>query len=241
MVNNIIDISFYSDEFLLKGHLHLPEKEKPTVIIGCHGLASDGDSPKQIALAEACNKIGLGYFRFSHRGCGLSEGEFLKVTNQKARCNDLRSAVDSILKRSDTGDTIGLFGSSMGGTTCLAMAVEFQSLATIIIAAPVDSSTLSREPDKYKDYQVLPKAFYEKNLTFNISEDINSINNLLIFHGDTDEIVPFVNAEMAYSRANDPKKLIVQKNGDHRMSDEMHQKEFIQESVKWYKNYIVEL
>ncbi len=32
-----------------------------------------------------------------------------------------------------------------------------------------------------------------------------------------------------------PKKLIVQKNGDHRMSDENNQTEFIREASLWFK------
>ncbi len=72
----IKDISFFSDGFKLKGYLHLPSTNRPPVVIGSHGLYSSSSSPKQIALADQCNRFGIAYFRFDHRGCGGSEGKF---------------------------------------------------------------------------------------------------------------------------------------------------------------------
>jgi len=118
------DISFVSGGFVLKGKLHLPEAHQPPVVIGSHGLYSSKDSPKQIALAGACNRLGMAYFRFDHRGCGSSQGEFVKVTSLASRCQDLKDAVEAVLKHEDTGRRIGLFGSSMGGTVSLSIAAE---------------------------------------------------------------------------------------------------------------------
>ena len=73
------NISFNSDSLKLKGVLHLPDDGQPPVVIGSHGLYSSGSSPKQIALAEQCNRLGIAYFRFDHRGCGSSQGEFERV------------------------------------------------------------------------------------------------------------------------------------------------------------------
>ncbi len=83
-------ISFHSDGLILKGTLHLPTVDHPPVVIGSHGLYSNQDSPKQIALARACNTLGMAYFRFDHRGCGSSQGEFDPVTSLAARCTDLK-------------------------------------------------------------------------------------------------------------------------------------------------------
>ena len=110
------DITFLSDGLALKGTLHLPPSDKPPIVIGLHGLYSSQESPKQIALARACNALGLAYLRFDHRGCGRSQGEFEKVTSLAARCRDLKSAIETVKAWPDTSDQIGLFGSSMGGT-----------------------------------------------------------------------------------------------------------------------------
>ncbi|MBR9980379.1 MAG: damage-inducible protein CinA, partial [Desulfatitalea sp.] len=59
-----------SDGHRLTGTLHLPDVERPPVVIGCHGLLADRRSPKQIALASALGRLGIAYLRFDHRGCG---------------------------------------------------------------------------------------------------------------------------------------------------------------------------
>ena len=59
---------------------------------------------------------------------------------------------------------------------------------------------------------------------------------MLIIHGETDNTVPLSHAEEIHRLAGDPKKLIVQKNGDHRMSNEVHQNEFIREASLWFKS-----
>ena len=115
-------IKFSSDEFRLVGTLHMPPAVSPKVVIGCHGLLANRQSPKQISLAEACNRKGLAYFRFDHRGCGDSEGEFSAVTSLDARCRDLQWAIATIEANADTGPIACLFGSSFGGSVVLAHA-----------------------------------------------------------------------------------------------------------------------
>ena len=61
------------------------------LVVGCHGLLSDRRSPKQTALAGACQRQGMAYFRFDHRGCGESEGRLEEHTTLEARCSDLLS------------------------------------------------------------------------------------------------------------------------------------------------------
>ena len=68
-----------SENFLLRGMLHIPTDEKGPVVIGSHGLLSSGNSPKQIELAKRCGEFGIAFFRFDHRGCGKSEGVFKEV------------------------------------------------------------------------------------------------------------------------------------------------------------------
>ncbi len=94
-------ISFQSDKLSLSGMLHRPEVEQPPLVIGCHGLLSSSESPKQIELAKACNALGIAFFRVDHRGCGQSEGLFKDVTSFEGRCNDLKSALSQMRARSD--------------------------------------------------------------------------------------------------------------------------------------------
>ncbi|GAB6094918.1 alpha/beta hydrolase [Desulfatiferula olefinivorans] len=233
MHETTLPITFTADGYRLSGVLHLPDADRPPVVIGSHGLASDGDSPKQIDLARACTDLGLAYFRFHHRGCGTSEGFFPDVTSLENRICDLKAAADAVLSRPDTGDRLALFGSSMGGTTCLAASRDLPALGYVVVAAPVYGPSLTTPPERLTDEPQLDEAFYKRLRDFDIRPLLSGIRNILIFHGDKDEVVPIENGRMLFSGARDPKRMIVQKNGDHRISDPKHQKEFIREAALW--------
>ena len=228
-------ISFKSNGFLIKGTLHLPELKCPPVVIGVHGLFSDSSSPKQIELAKKCNALNIAFFRFDHRGCGESEGVFRDVTSFDARQSDLINAVKTVYSRNDTGNRIGLFGSSLGGTLCISVANILKIEALVTFAAPVRSKPLIEALDKSNHLNNLPLSFYKTNLNFDISDKLPDIHNILIFHGDSDKIVPLSDANEIYSKAGNPKKLIIQYQGDHRMSNKDHQTQFLNESALWFK------
>jgi alpha-beta hydrolase superfamily lysophospholipase len=231
-------ITFSSDRFILRGTLHLPLKEKPPAVIGCHGLLSSSNSPKQIQLATKCATHGIAFFRFDHRGCGQSSGIFKQVTSLEARCNDLISAIDTIRARQDVGDCLGLFGSSMGGAVCLSVAATHDVDSLVTFAAPVRSGSITFSSEKSEEPNGPVPSFHKNNLQSDISGKLSSIKNILILHGDSDDLVPPSNAREIYEKTCEPKKLIMQKNGDHRMSNEKHQKTFLQEAVLWYQNYL---
>jgi uncharacterized protein len=235
----MIEVHFSSDNLTLKGTLHLPPVEKPPVVIGSHGLYSSANSPKQVALAEACNRMGLAFSRFDHRGCGGSQGEFKKVTTLEARCRDLKCAVEMIRARTDIGSRIGLFGSSMGGTVCLCIADELAVNAMVTYAAPIRSKIFREGAGKLEKANSAGIFFDLNKQPFDISGRLSAIRNILIIHGDADEIVPLSHAREFYHRVGHPKKLIVQSHGDHPMSDKNHQEAFIQESVSWFNNSLL--
>ena len=222
-------ISFLSDNFLLRGILHIPAVEKGPVVIGSHGLLSSGNSPKQIELARRCNDFGIAFFRFDHRGCGKSEGVFKEVTSLDGRRTDILSAIETIRGQGYIGSRIGLFGSSMGGAACISAAGTTKIDSIVVIAAPLRSRMIKRPAEKQD------KVEYKK-LSFDISGKLSGINNILIFHGDADQVVPFSNALELYEKAADTKKLIMQEDGDHLMSNIAHQEEFICEAGLWFKN-----
>jgi len=232
------EITFTSDGFLLHGTLSKPDIPKPPVVIGSHGLLSDSNSPKQIRLAQACNQRNSAFFRFDHRGCGQSQGNFQDVTTLNARCNDLVAAIKVMQSRNDIGDQIGLFGSSLGGAASLAVAAQIKVSALVIVAAPVRSRDLEKVSQSSDEFGALPFSFYEKKLQFDISDMLSSADTILIFHGDNDAIVPLDNAYKIMAKTGDPKKLIIQKNGDHRMSNPEDQKNFIRQAVLWFDAHL---
>jgi alpha-beta hydrolase superfamily lysophospholipase len=232
---NMENISFEADGLKLKGILHLPDDKRPPVVIGSHGLYSTSSSPKQIALAGECNRLGIAYFRFDHRGCGRSEGEFNRVTSLEARCQDLVAAVEIIHSRIDTSGSLGLFGSSMGGTVCLNTAGQLAVDAMVTFAAPIRSDLTGSQPETPRSEIVFDAA----KRRFDITKGLSGISNILIFHGDADDVVPVSHAREIYSLAHQPKQMIIQKGGDHPMSNKAHQKEFIREAALWFKQSLI--
>ncbi len=225
----------------LRGALHHPGTKKPPVVVGCHGLFSDGNSPKQIALAEKLNGLGIAFFRFHHRGCGTSEGNFSDVTSLEGRTRDLAAAVGMLRERTDTGDAVGLFGSSMGGAVCLSAAPDLDVSAIVTVAAPVrimSDDAAMRAIQRSGDGAAVDPAFYRRRLTFDLSDRLSRLHHILVFHGEDDDIIPVANAYEILQNAGDPKRLILQKNGDHRISDPAHQEEFMAEAVCWFGRYL---
>ncbi len=228
------EILFSSDEFLLKGYLHLPPVAGPPFVIGCHGLFSDKNSPKQIELAQHCNELNIAYFRFDHRGCGESNAPFETVTSLDARCRDLKAAVKMLKAREDLGDPMGLFGSSMGGTVCLALAGRIQATCVISWAAPIRSADLVQKHTGLTGSSDIP---FKKN-PFDICNQLTDLHNILIFHGDADETVPLPHAAEIYERVAEPKKLVIIPQSDHRMSNRIDQQAFLREASLWFHTFL---
>ena len=231
---SVKEIQFSSEEFQLKGYLHLPSTPSPAVIIGSHGLFSDKDSPKQIALAQRCIQQHMAYFRFDHRGCGDSKAPFDQVTSLQARCADLMAAAKMLTSRSDLGNQLGLFGSSMGGSVCLAVARKLSPLAVVTWAAPLRSADLV---SRTKHGDSSSSAPFEKQ-PFDVSDQIVGLQNILILHGDADDIVPLSHARQIYDHVSYPKKLHVFAHSDHRMSRPDDQRQFVQEAACWFQRFL---
>jgi alpha-beta hydrolase superfamily lysophospholipase len=225
------DIRFSADGLKLHGILHLPPNGRAPLVIGSHGLYSSANSPKQIALAEECNRLGMAYFRFDHRGCGRSEGEFDLATSLEARCSDLIAAVEAINRRIDTLDRLGLFGSSMGGTVCLGTGARLAADAVVTFGAPRRSNLTGSRPEMSRSKIVFDAAKHQ----FDVTEGLSELSNILIFHGQADDVVPVSHAREIYDLAQDPKKIIIQKHGDHPMSNPQHQQEFVRQTSLWFK------
>jgi uncharacterized protein len=234
-----MDIQFAADGFLLKGTLHLPAADHPPVVIGCHGLLSDRSSPKQIALAEACNALGLAFFRFDHRGCGESAGRLDAVTSLEGRASDLLHAIRLLELHPGLGKRIGLFGSSMGGAVCLRVASEREVAAVVTFAAPVRSlplKSIDRGSDASPERSRITSVLKEE---FELGSTLGRVRNLLIVHGEADDLVPLTHAHEIFDHAGEPKRLLVQEGSDHLMRDATHQAQFIRAASLWLRNYVL--
>jgi alpha-beta hydrolase superfamily lysophospholipase len=228
-----MEVDFTADGFKLRGTLHLPPSPSPPVVIGCHGLLSDRRSPKQLALARACRQLGLAFFRFDHRGCGESEGRLEAHTTLDGRCSDLLHAIGHLAQRGDLGKRVGLFGSSMGGAVCLRTAARAPIASLVTFAAPVRSRPLKsagRHADANPERVRMAAVLRED---YDLGAELNRLGNIMVFHGEADDVVPVAHAREIFQQAADPKRLVIQPQGDHRMSDPRHQEEFVREASLW--------
>ncbi len=241
------NIEFYADNLLIRGVLHLPassdNEKNPPIVVGSHGLEGSKNSAKQMILSRLLPQNNIGFLRFDHRGCGDSEGNFLQDTTVANRASDFINAVKYILENEKTSGKIGIFGSSLGGSTCIQAwdtlsRMDINLSGCVLTAAPVKSRTIDNIPthDEANEYSpALPMSFFIKNLNFDLSDKLKKISNVLIFHGKADEIVPMENAYTIYENAKDPKKLIIFEDGDHQTSSKKDQKIFEKETLKWFK------
>lgn len=241
--------NFVVDNLTLQGWLHLPDNFRPNLVIGSHGLLSTANSPKQIALAQALNSRGIAYIRFDHRGVGLSEGDFASETTLPNRTRDLLAVHAFARINFDLGPKLGLFGSSMGGATCLNAFNELQPQALVTAAAPVASADILQRqwhsltnsehehlPDGHAGH--LQQLIINQNKSFNLLPKLSDINHILIVHGTKDEIVPYAQGQLIFMAAQEPKRLLLQTGGDHTISDYQHQTEFLQAATDWFCEYL---
>jgi esterase/lipase len=138
--------------------------------------------------------------------------------------------------REDIGKKIGLFGSSMGGTVCISVADVLDIDAWVTYASPVRSSSVTTALKKSEDAEKIKPLLDQEDLTWDISNQIKHLHHIFILHGDSDQVVSPTNAHEIYTKSSNPKKLIIQKGGDHRMSKKKHQKDFLREAVNWFKD-----
>jgi hypothetical protein len=118
----------------------------------------------------------------------------------------------------------------MGGAVCLAAAKTVGADALVTVAAPIRS----RSVRPFDGSGPGESEFTGLQLDFDLSETIAGLRHVLVFHGDADRVVPFAHALEIIEKMDAPKRLVRQKNGDHLMSAEIHQKTFIREAVKWF-------
>ncbi len=233
----------------LKGMLHLPgtlpDGTLPPLVVGSHGLEGSMESAKQQTLARLLPRHGIAFFRFDHRGCGSSDGDFLTDTDIGIRTSDFLAAVTQVLGLGKTTRVLGVFGSSMGGATCISAWPSLENMnldlrCGIFCAAPVQISPdhpLSvsvNEKDK-----ALPLEFFENHLIFNLESNLEKLHHVLVFHGDADEVVPVSNAHRIMNAAGQPARLIIQANGDHQMSNPLDQQEFEREALEWFTRFLI--
>jgi alpha-beta hydrolase superfamily lysophospholipase len=242
----LIQTRFMVDQLYLKGELCLPDTPDPPLVVGSHGLEGSRFSAKQQVLSRLLPKNGIAFFRFDHRACGDSQGDFVTDTSLEKRTEDFLAAVTHVRNMNLTSARLGVFGSSMGGATCInAWQILEKTLGKlfggVLCAAPLKSRTIHNIPTQgTKTRPDLPVSFFKENLLFDLTDKARALHHVLVFHGDADDIVPVENAAVLLKNMQYPKHAVIQKNGDHAMSSPLHQAEFEAQALAWFRRMFLQ-
>lgn len=219
---------------------HDDKAEKP-LIIACHGFTGSKEgSGRATAMAEKLAEFGFSTLLFDFAGCGKSEGQWENIS-LSGQISDLGSVVEWC--RSKDFNRIILKGRSFGGTTVLCYAAKDNSIDAVCTWAAV--ARLTRLFDKKAVYSKPLEGAPEQLILLEGEEgtvslkrrfffDLNKHDplaaaaalaqrNLLIIHGSADQSVPVRDAELLYEMAQEPKKLVVIEEADHRFSEHLEQ------------------
>ena len=208
---------------------------KSPYVVFLHGLMSDMNGTKALAIENHLKKIGYGYIRFDCRGHGESGGEFPNFG-----IDDWAEDASLILTEL-TNDPVVLIGSSMGGWSMLLTAINHPEkvLGLIGIAAAPDFTEdilckLNKESLELltlNGFVEIPSEYDENPYIISkILIDSGKSNLLLnheilitcpvhLFHGSNDEDVPFETSQKLIKNleSNDVQLTLV-KNSNHQFS-----------------------
>ncbi len=235
----------------LKGVLHHPAgSEFPAAAILCHGMESNKESDKLVALGQALAAKGILALRFDFACAGESSGKFEEIT-YGGEVGDLKAAF-SLMRRYRV-QKIAILGSSMGGSVALLFAAKEKNVAALVtIAAPVHPEKITAKLLTQEEVQHWRQlgfvTYHERRINASFLDDLQKINipeaakkitcPVLVIHGDGDETVPVEEAYELYTHLTDPKRICILPGGDHRLSSPSHLKEALEESIAWMTQYL---
>ncbi|MBI2666515.1 alpha/beta fold hydrolase [Candidatus Woesearchaeota archaeon] len=222
----------------LRGTIFKPKKYT-TAIIFCHGFPSsaEGSSPKR--FAKFFQQMGYLVMLFSFSGSGSSEGKFEdKLMSQEVK--DIKSAVDFLSEHYEYNQLV-LIGHSTGAIDAALYAHTDKRVDKLVLLGGVSKLSEAVRYD-FTDEQVrdfwkkgyivyhrakswvhkkkIKRAFYDEFFQLDVLGSLKKFKKpLLIIHGEKDEAIPVQkDPQELYAAANQPKKLLIIKNADHRFS-----------------------
>ncbi|MDQ0230303.1 alpha/beta hydrolase family protein [Metabacillus malikii] len=193
------------------GVSYMPNKmDKCPVVIFSHGYNGTNDDFKMNSEFLASN--GIGAFCFDFCGGSVKSKSDLETTEMTifTEKEDLCAVIHYLRDwKNVDSDNIFLFGGSQGGlVTALAADENIEKIKGMLLLYPAlgiaenwngKFPTLDSIPDTYELWgMTLGRNFFESLHGYSIFEHIGKFNKqVLIFHGDQDEIVPLEYGEKA--------------------------------------------
>ena len=220
-------------------------KDTPFIVF-LHGFMSDLEGKKPNAFLKFAKKNKLSFLALEYSGHGKSSGKFINGNITKWS-NETSTLIKKFVKKND----FIIVGSSMGAWLALRQFQEFKKQIKGFLgigSAPEFLENLMwKKFTKKMKSEIIQKGIiqlkhgnYEYPITLQLIKDgrknkvltkkINSKINIIMVHGQKDEVVP-----VSYSRKvlnifqKAKKKLVIVKNGDHSLSSQKCLKIIIKE------------
>jgi len=233
MPPNELRVGIPVDGLELAAVLHAPPGAgRWPAVIAAHGLLSSKASDKYLRLAAALPPHGIALCRFDFRGCGETGGALADAT-LSAWLRDLQAVIAWVRTREGFNGGLGLMGSSMGGFLGVCAAAADRDVgATVTWATPVALHDLAARQDVVRD-SGLGEPFLAELRSGRMLEVPEGVANILIIHGDGDEVVPVEHARILWKRAADPKRLEILAGADHRILDPAQRERAVALTVAW--------
>jgi len=237
----------------LSGIFHLPEREKPPVVIICHGFQNTKSDRKYIRLARLLRKEGILVFRFDFEGCGDSEGDPKEITIER-KISDLKSALKTVLKEGDVDSKrIAFVAGSLGSVVSSLFVERFKIAAKTLIFwsqafnqkslfkiwySKEDLKEFEKKDFLIKGEKEIGKDYYLENKNKDYSSIVSKLNlPIFIIHGKEDKDVPL---EFSQKLSKRYKKITLKilSQANHKFDDFITQQKLIRLTANWLKKYL---
>jgi uncharacterized protein len=224
------------DGLKITGQLFWPEEKAPPypVVILCHGVPSGNIDPTDTGyplLAETLSGEGFAAYVFRFQGTGDSEGNF----DILSWTHSLKSAIDYLWNLAEIdSDHIFVVGFSAGASVAIYLSAQDKRVAAVAAcASPADFSHITspensglalarfrkigiiRDPEFPPDFEEWVNNFRRVNALDSVAEI--APRPLLLLHSSRDPVVPVKSSQNLFSRAGEPKQLIILDGDEHRL------------------------
>lgn len=192
------EIYFKTEDGLTLKSWFVPPKEKTgMILVYYHG--NGGHIANRATKAHYYFEKGYGVFLVEYRGYGGNPA----APSEKGLYDDARSAIHWLEKEGYVPGQMAIYGESLGSGPATQMALEFQPKA-LILEAPFNNAAAVGQ----MQYPWLPVALLLKDRYENDEKIKHIKSNLLIIHGDEDQVVPIDLSQKLYELANHPKEYV---------------------------------